>query len=218
MGIVNVMKYTLSGFLAGLALCTFTLPSAAAVIPLDVVRLGNPSLVNSITCPVNSSCSGNFGSAPSQYNGAVSNAVLDDFTFTVQVMSYLTADFVGQTYTQNGQQIDGLRLTVFSGVAPLGLPGPSVVVATIPAPNAPGGQNTPFLITTLTPGSYYFEVSGQIRGGCVESCDVAYSGTYSFSAVVGTPFPIVGAGLPGLLALGALALVPLARRRRRAVA
>jgi hypothetical protein len=193
------MKRLFAG--AALALCLFALPS-----------IGNANIIS------------NLGNNPNSATGHFSNSVLgttfdDQYTFNLtggpQFVTFASAtnDFLSST-----DFITNFRGQLFSAGAD-GVPGgvganADTAIGPIdfasPCATNPTGCQILAGSAILGTGSYFLDIAG-IGGGTS-----GYGGDLTVRALA-VPGPMVGAGLPGLIA-GALTLFGVMRRRRRAAA
>jgi hypothetical protein len=150
----------------------------------------------------------NFGVDPTSSAGAFSHSLAggafdDQYTFSLDHPMTLTIASVTNTFAQLSDFIANFSGEVVSGTP--SLPGPVVIgpvmASACSVPACQGFAGTAFLDS----GNYFLDISG------VAGATAGYGGNLSTFAV---PGPIVGAGLPGMIA-GCIGLVGLARLRRR---
>ena len=117
----------------------------------------------------------------------------------------------------NNNVAGGLQLDALGFIGPAGLiigpSGPGGVYSNANGSIAGNGPHNPFIDGTAT---FVVAISGLTADSTVTGATFSF-GTTAGSNVVGVPGPVVGAGLPGLVA-ACIGLVTLARRRRKAQA
>lgn len=180
-----------------LALCLMLQPSKADVIvPLGI----NPT-----------SGSGAFANTNPGTGGGGSGLFEDRYTFTLfGGPQFLTIASVTNVFASDDQFISGFTGSVvfegadnaIGGGDDVTLIGPVAATACLLVPNCQGFAG----FATLDPGDYHLLITGDA------GVNAGYGGNLSTFAV---PGPIVGAGLPGLLA-ACFGMIALARRRRKA--
>jgi len=174
--------------LAATALLALTTASTAAIIPDFGL---NPT---------------SAGGAFQHSLGTLSGAFDDQYTFTLNQAMTLTIASVTNVFAQPSDFITGFTGSVIAGTP--ALPGVTVIgpVGATPClivPNCQGFAGSAF----LNAGNYFLDISGTANGTS------GYGGNLATFAV---PGPVVGAGIPGVVA-ACFGLYGLHRRRRALV-
>ena len=146
------------------------------------------------------SATGDFSTSPG--GGAFDN----QFTFQlVGAPQFITIGSATNVFPNTTDFITNFQASVYEIVGAIGGGDDIAVIGPIAAAPCPIVENCQFVAgsTTLDAGNYYLQFTG-IGGGTS-----GYGGNLS---TFGVPGPIVGAGLPGLLAFGLLSLNWLRRR------
>ena len=175
--------------------------------------LGLATVAACITCsvvPVSANTTNSLGTDPNvsiksaDTSGCCNGSFANDWTFHLDNTTSLSVTSVTNTYASVGGQgyINSFALELFSGTPTTG----TGIAAGVLSTSANSQQVD--LTKTLAAGNYYLEFTGS--GDSLAN----YGGTVSTFAV---PGPIVGAGLPGLVAACG-GLLALGRRRRQKVA
>jgi hypothetical protein len=158
-----------------------------------------------------------LGNNPNSATGHFSNSVLgttfdDQFTFHLVGTQFVTIASATNDFLSASDFITGFTGQLFSSGAN-GIPGGgddiaiNIPIHAVPCPTDPTGCQVLAGSATLAGGNYFLDISG-VGGGTA-----GYGGDLTTTPLA-VPAPILGAGLPGMLA-ALLAMLGLRNRRRR---
>jgi hypothetical protein len=158
-----------------------------------------PSVANTVTIIADLGTNPNSVSSSPLVRNVPTTTFTDGFTFTLSGLPLHTVTGVAaSTYADAASFIQNFQVSVWSDGAD-GIAGTADDVRVIgPAspslvPPPPGSQSAS-VSGSLANGGYYFEVQG------VGSTNTSYNGSVDTIGSLAVPGPIVGAGLPGLIA------------------
>jgi len=159
--------------------------ATAALLAMSVT--GNATTIKDLGLDP-TSATGNFSNSL----GSSTTKFDDQYTFTLDRVMSLTIASVTNVFPSTTDFISGFTASIFAGTP--ALPGSSVLGPLAATIGCMGTNQCQFLAgsVVLGPGSYFLDVTGTPGGTS------GYGGNL---ATVAVPGPIVGAGLPGLVAL-----------------